>query len=103
MAEIEGKYNLSVKQTTVLRVLRVINPQGVEKRLRRRLQRRRYHVPGPNRIWHIDGNDKLKKFGFALHGCCDGYSKKVIWLEVGTTNNLPSIIAHHYLESIEEF
>ena len=26
----------------------------------------------PNHIWYLDGNDKFKKFGFALHACIDG-------------------------------
>ena len=30
-------------------------------------------LQGPNQVWHIDGNDKLKKFGFAIHGCIDGW------------------------------
>ena len=28
---------------------------------------------GPNFCWHIDGLDKLKTYGFAVHGCIDGY------------------------------
>ena len=32
-------------------------------------------IQGPNEVWHIDGNDKLKKFGFCIHGCIDGYKK----------------------------
>ena len=24
------------------------------------------------RRWHVDGNDKLKKFGFCIHRCIDG-------------------------------
>ncbi len=27
---------------------------------------------GPNHVWHIDGYDKLKPFGFPIHGCVDG-------------------------------
>ena len=34
-------------------------------------------------MWHVDGNDKLIGFGFYIHGCVDGYSRKVIWLKVG--------------------
>ena len=33
---------------------------------------------GPNYAWHIDGYDKLKPYGFALHGCIDGYSRKIL-------------------------
>ena len=29
-------------------------------------------VQGPDFCWHIDGYDKLKPYGFAIHGCIDG-------------------------------
>lgn len=28
---------------------------------------------GPNFLWHVDGYDKLKQFGFAIHGAIVGY------------------------------
>ena len=30
-------------------------------------------LQGPNHVWHTDGFDKLKPYGFAIHGCIDGY------------------------------
>ena len=30
-------------------------------------------MQGPNYCWHVDGLDKLKTYGFAIHGCIDGY------------------------------
>ena len=36
------KYNLQVRRDTVMKSLRVIDPEGVERRQRRRLKRRRY-------------------------------------------------------------
>ena len=59
-----------------------------------------YTVPGPNYLWHIDGYDKIKRFGFAIHGCIDGFSKKLLWLKVANTNNDPRVIAHYYLETV---
>ena len=41
---------------------------------------------------HIDGHDKLKSFGFSLHGCIDGISRRLIWLEVSSSNKNPEII-----------
>ena len=26
-----------------------------------------------SQLWHLDGYDKLKPYGFAIHGCIDGY------------------------------
>ena len=39
--------------------LRRIDPVGVMSRWIHTIQRRRYSVPGPNMLWHIDGNHKL--------------------------------------------
>lgn len=62
-------------------------------RERRRLLRRKYSCPGPNHAWHIDGYDKIKPFGFAILGAVDGYSMRIIWLEVERSNNDPKFIA----------
>ena len=33
---------------------------------------------GPNFVWHLDGHDKLKPFGFSIHYCIDGFSRNLI-------------------------
>ena len=79
-------------------VLSCVDPDDVETRKKRKLKRRMYHVKvtialaysnlvlltqtysyhatplyqGPNEVWHCDGYDKLKPYGFAIHGCIDG-------------------------------
>ena len=40
----------------------------------KRLKRRRFVSPGPNYSWHVDGYDKLKPYGFPIHGAIDGWS-----------------------------
>ncbi|KAJ8685200.1 hypothetical protein QAD02_020993 [Eretmocerus hayati] len=99
---LRGEYFLDVKQQTVLEIMRELDPLGIERRSRYRLKRRIYKVLGPNHMWHIDGFDKLKRWGFAIHGCVDGCSRKVIWLEVATTNNDPRVVAYYFLEGICE-
>ena len=80
------------------------------------------NIQGPNYCWHVDGLDKLKTYGFAIHGCIDGYvfeasykecsyvallfnsfSRKLIWLEVACTNNNSSVIAGYYLNAVEKY
>ena len=48
------------------------------------------------------GHDKLKPFGFPIHGGIDGYSRKVLWLEVVKSNNAPDVPAHLYLETVKQ-
>ena len=70
---------------------------------RRRLCRRKYSNPGPSFIWHIDGYDKLKYYGFSIHGCINYFSRKILWLHVGTYNKDPNVAAKLYLDTMSEF
>ena len=95
-------HGISVPRNTVAVLLKEIDPVGVEMRKRRRLRRREYSSLGPNYAWHADGYDKLKDFGFPIHGCIDGYSRKILWLELTRSNNNPAIIAGFYLDYVKE-
>ena len=91
---------INVQRNVVRQALLVLDPNGVAERRRKRLKRRNYVNPGPNFVWHIDGYDKLKPYGFAIHGAIDGYSRRILWLEVGPSNNNPNVIAKNYLEAV---
>ena len=93
---------LHVPCIVVQEILKEIDPEGTQLRKAHRLKRRVYHNPGPNYAWHCDGYDKLK-FGFPIHGCVDGWSRKVSWLHVARSNNQPDIIAKFYLHAVEKF
>lgn len=96
------KYGLNVKRDSVMRYMRIVDPDGVDRRKRRRLKRRRYVTPGPNFLWHIDGWDKLAPFGLYVHGAIDGYSRRILWLEVNSTNKNAKVVASHYLNTVEQ-
>ena len=83
---------LLVRREDVRLALHELDPENVSKRRRHRLQRRKYRNPGPNYVWHIDGHDKLKPYGLSIHGCIDGYFRRIIWLEVASTNKVPELI-----------
>ena len=55
-----------------MELLRQMDPLGTGRRKQRRLQRRVYRNKGPNYVWHVDGYDKLRPYGFEIHGCIDG-------------------------------
>ena len=57
---------------------------------------------GPNFVWNIDGYDKLKPYGFCVHGALDGFSGRLIWLEVGPINNNPEVITKCYLDAVKQ-
>lgn len=95
-------YGLVVDKETVRELLKILDPDGVAARSRHRLVRRQYRTKGPNHLWHIDGYDKLKPFGFCVHGAIDGYSRRILWLEVGPSNNDPSIIAQYFVDCVRQ-
>ena len=95
-------HSVVVDKETVRELLKILDPEGVDARSRHRLQRRQYKTEGPNHVWHIDGYDKLKPFGFCIHGSIDGYSRRVMWLDVGPSNNNPSVIAQYYIECVQQ-
>ena len=51
------------------------------------------HYPGPNFAWHVDGYDKLKPYGFPIHGVVDGFSRRVMWLKICPSDNDPCHVA----------
>ena len=67
-------------RTTVMNVVKELDPEGVLSMRKKRLRRRCYSVPGPDFICHIDGYDKLKSYSFSISGCIDGFSWRIIWL-----------------------
>ena len=98
--EMEG---LRVPRIVVQEILKEVDPEGSELRKAHRLKRREYHNPGPNYSWHMDGYDKLKPWGFPIHGAIDGFSQKILWLNVTRSNNSPDNIAKFYLNVVKEF
>lgn len=100
---LQKKYNLTVTQRTVMELMRALDPAGVAHRRKNRLKRRNYQAHGPFFVLHIDGHDKLNKYGFCIHGGIDGFSRKVMWLDVASSNKNPRIIAHYYLKMLSKY
>ena len=77
------------------------DPKGVQLRKRRGLRRRKDTSPGSKFVWHNDSHYKLEPYGFSIHGGIDGFSRRVLWLEVSTSNKMPEIIAKYYLDAVK--
>ena len=94
---------IQVRRLVIQELLQYLDPEGCELRRAHRLRRRTYHNPGPNAVWHADGYDKLKPYGFPIHGCIDGWSRKVLWLVVTRSNNYPDNIESYFLDAVEQY
>ena len=93
---------IRVARHVVEQLMREIDPEGCERRPAKRLKRRTFFSLGPNFCCHIDGYDKLKPYGFPIHGGIDGYSRKILWLKVARTKNDPKVIANYLLECVHQ-
>ncbi|KAL5509149.1 hypothetical protein EMCRGX_G004459 [Ephydatia muelleri] len=115
---LKTKYGYTIKRSIVMMLLAVMDPVGSRLQKVKRLTRRTYmnktmislhhsatlsftiHLQGQNWCWHIDGYDKLKPFGFPIYACIDGSSRKIIWLELTSTNNDPSVVVKFFLDAV---
>ncbi|MEQ2266054.1 hypothetical protein XENORESO_017225 [Xenotaenia resolanae] len=68
----------------------------------RTLRRRQYSVPAPNAMWHIDGNHKLIRWRFVVHGGIDGFSRLIVHLSAAT-NNRASTVLESFIGGINKF
>ena len=77
--KLQLKYSIRSPRSTVQTLWRELDPEGSRLREIHRLKRREYLNTGPNYWWHADGYDKLKPYGFPVHGCMDGFSRRILW------------------------
>ncbi|XP_074656822.1 uncharacterized protein LOC141910031 isoform X2 [Tubulanus polymorphus] len=96
------RYGIRAPRSLVSNILQNLDFEGVQNRTHGVLRRRRYFNKGPNYLVHLDGYDKLKPFGFPIHGCIDGFSRRILWLRVGNTNNDPEVVAWYFLDFVQD-
>ena len=70
-----------------------IDPSGVIERRHTTIKRRVYHVEAPNKVWHMDGNHKLIRWKFVIHGAIDGYSRIIVFLNCSVNNQADSVLS----------
>ena len=83
------KNQLNVSRGIVAQIMKELDSVGADAKRRRTLRRRLCYSKGPSWVLHLDGYDKLKPFGFEIHGCIDGYSRRALWLNVLKSNKDP--------------
>jgi hypothetical protein len=64
--------------------------------------RRTYSVPGPNHLWHLDGNHKLIKYRLVIHGGIDGFSRLITYLACAN-NNRASTVLDEFVCATEQY
>ena len=58
-----------------------------------KIVRRKYSVPCPNALWHIDGDHKLiEPYRIVIHGGIDGYSRLIVFLRASSNNKANTVL-----------
>lgn len=82
---------LRIQRWRVRNCLRKLDPIDTALRGHVAIYRRKYSVPYPNYLWHLDGNHKLIRWRMVVHACIDGFSRLIIYLSC-QNNNLASTV-----------
>ena len=93
---------LNIQRRRVRNCLRSIDPIGTALRWRSPIYRRKYSVPTPNALWHIDGNHKLTRWRLVVHLCIDGYSRLIIYAHC-CNNNKASTVLNQFIEGVNTY
>ena len=59
-------------------------------------------MPGPNALWHQDGNHKLIRWRLVVHGAIDGYSRLITFLNC-SNNNFASTVLDCFFKATQEY
>ncbi|XP_039599028.1 uncharacterized protein LOC120521524 [Polypterus senegalus] len=77
---------LIVQRKRIRSSLMRIDPMSTAGRWAQVIQRRSYRVASPNSLWHMDSHMKLIRWGFTVHGCIDGFSRLIPYLNCALDN-----------------
>ena len=92
---------LRVQRARVRNSMARIDPANSALRWGAAVYRRRYKVPWANSLWHLDGHHSFIRWGLVIHGCIDGFSRRIIYLHC-SSNNLSSTVLSLFLNAIEK-
>ena len=83
---------LTIPRQRVRASIHRIDPEGVKARARTTIKRRKYQVGAANEVWHMDGNHKLIRWKFVVHGAIDGYSQLIVFLNCASNNRALTVL-----------
>ena len=92
---------IRVQRTRVRNSMARIDPANSALRWRAAICRRRYQVPWADSLWHLDGHHSLIRWCLVIHGCIDGFPRRVIYLHC-SSNNLSSTVLTLFLNATEK-
>ncbi|XP_068692640.1 uncharacterized protein [Montipora foliosa] len=92
---------LRVQRSRVRQSMARVDPENAALRWGAVVTRRTYLVPWPNSLWHLDGHHSLVRWGLVVHGCIDGFSRRIMFLHC-SPNNLSETVLSLFLDAVEK-
>ena len=90
---------LLVQRRRIRESMARVDPRNTVLRWGITVSRRIYKVPWPNSLWHLDGHHSLIRWKLVVHGCIDGFSRRIMYLSCGS-NNLAETVLELILDAI---
>ena len=84
---------LNVQRWRVTECLRRVDPVGTALRWRMTIHRRKYYVPTPNSLWHIDTGHKLIRYKLITHVCIDGKTRLILYATCRDNNKVETVLS----------
>ena len=84
---------LRIQRHRVSACIRRVDPIGTALRWRLVINRRKYFVPTPNSLWHIDSAHKLIRWKLIVHVCIDGKTRLIIYCVCCDNNKAESVLS----------
>lgn len=94
--------NIKVQRWRLRESLHRVDSEGIAQRRRGRLQRRVYHVQGPNHLWHVDTNHKLIRWNLVIIGGIDGFSRLPVMLKCSDNNKADTVLAC-FVDAVKDY
>ena len=92
---------LRVQRSRIRKCMARLDPQNNALRWGVVVSRRVYQVPRPNSLWHLDGHHSLIRWKLVIHGCIDGFSRRIMYLKC-CSNNLAETVLDLFLDAIRK-
>ena len=83
---------LRIQRRRIRERLAKLDPQNTALRWGAVVERRKYQVPWPNSLWHLDGHHSLIRWKLVIHGCIDGFSRRIMFLRCSSNNKAETVL-----------
>jgi len=92
---------IQIQRERIRKSIKRVDPNR-SKLNKKKIYRRSYNVISPNALWHLDGNHKLIRWRFVIHGCLDGFSRSVVFLKCAV-NNRSDTVLDSFVKALDRF